>query len=86
MATPPQFFHWRTHSGSECDLILERDGRFYPIEIKSNSHPSKNDARGIIAFKRHHPSLRVERGLILAPTEDAYPVAEDIWVIPWDLL
>ncbi|HLB42845.1 MAG TPA: DUF4143 domain-containing protein, partial [Gammaproteobacteria bacterium] len=35
MATSPQFYHWRLHSGAEVDLILERDGKFYPIEIKA---------------------------------------------------
>src|SRR3989338_4598965 len=29
-------YFWRTHAGSEIDLVLERDGRLQAIEIKSN--------------------------------------------------
>ncbi|NGX60859.1 MAG: hypothetical protein K940chlam9_00331 [Chlamydiae bacterium] len=85
-STPPQFYHWRIHSGAECDLLLERDGKFYPLEIKGKSHPSKKDARGIETFRQSHPHLNVQRGLILSTAEEAYPVTEHDWVVPWDMV
>jgi uncharacterized protein len=45
MAMPPHMYHWRTYSGTECDLLLERDGKFYPIEIKAKTRPTRKDAR-----------------------------------------
>ena len=27
-------YHWRTYGGAEVDIIIEYDGRFYPIEVK----------------------------------------------------
>jgi predicted AAA+ superfamily ATPase len=81
----PNIYHWRSHGGAEVDLLLERDGKLYPIEVKSSSHPSRKDARGVQAFRETYPRLRIEKGLILAPTDRVYQVSEDTWVMPWDL-
>lgn len=85
ISTPPRFYHWRLHSGAECDLILERDGKFYPIEIKAKSRPNRGDARGLVAFREKHSELNVQKGLIIAPAQEAYAVTENDFVIPWDL-
>jgi predicted AAA+ superfamily ATPase len=84
ISTPPKFYHWRLHSGAEVDLILERDGKFYPIEIKAKSKVSSVDARNINAFRKLYPHLNVQKGLIIAPTENKYAVTADDWVVPWD--
>ena len=65
MPTPPSIYHWRAHSGAECDLILERDGRFYPIEIKAKTRPSRSDAKGIATFRKEHHSLNVFLQILL---------------------
>ena len=72
------------HSGAEVDLILERDGKFYPIEIKATSKPTASDARNIAIFRKHYSHLNVQKGLIVAPSENSYPITENDWVIPWD--
>ncbi len=84
--TPPRLYHWRLHSGAECDLILERDGVFYPIEIKAKTRPSSHDARGITAFREKHSHLKVEKGIILAPSEESYAVTEHVMTVPWDIV
>ena len=85
IATSPQFYHWRLHSGAEIDLILERDGKFYPIEIKATSKPSLSDARNMETFRKLYPHLNVQKGMIIAPSENKYPVTEHDWVLPWDI-
>lgn len=72
-------------SGAECDLLLERDGQFFPIEIKANSNPSRKDARGIELSKAAYPNLNIQKGLIIAPTKTVYAVTKDVIVVPWDL-
>ena len=84
--TPPHFYHWRLHSGAEVDLILERDGKLYPIEIKATSKPTSSDAKNITTFRKHYTHLNVQKGLIIAPSENRYPVTDQDWVIPWDIL
>ncbi len=83
-STPPNMYHWRAYSGAEVDLILEWNGTFYPIEIKGKSHPAKMDSRGIDSFRQTYPHLKIANGLIIAPTESAYQLTSDVYVLPWD--
>ena len=83
--TPPQMYHWRIHSGHEVDLILERDGMFYPIEIKANTRPSARDASGMQAFRKNYPHLNIQKGLIISPASEKYAVTATDFVIPWDI-
>lgn len=85
MPTPPRLYHWRVYSGAECDLVLERDGKFFPIEIKAKSQISRADVRGFQAFRQTHPNLNVQNGLVIAPVSTLYQVTEQDYVIPWDL-
>jgi len=85
MKTPPKMYHYRMHSGTEIDLILERDGKFYPIEIKSNSRPTKTACRSIQTFRKTHPNLNIEKGLIIAPCEEMYALTDTEYVMPWDI-
>ena len=85
LSTPPQMYHWRTNGGAEVDLLLERDGVFYPVEVKAKSNPSRRDTTGITAFRKTYPNLHVEKGLIIAPTTNILQLSNDDWAIPWDL-
>lgn len=84
MGTPPKLYHWRFHSGAEVDLILEKDGRYFPIEIKAASRPKRSDAQGIQSFRKAYPHLDIAPGLILAPAETSYALTKTDFVLPWD--
>jgi hypothetical protein len=43
-------------------VLQERDGRFYPIEVKLSSQPSRQDTRGIVSFRENYPKLKLRRG------------------------
>lgn len=81
----PNLYHWRTHGGAEVDLLLERDGRFYPLEAKANSRPTRGDTTGMTAFRKTYPGLKVEKGLVIAPAEGMVRLSENDYAIPWDL-
>lgn len=85
LASPPNVYHWRSAGGAEVDLILERDGKLYPIEIKTKSRPSRADTRGISAFRQTYPNLRIEKGIVIAPTEKVLQISDNDFAIPWDL-
>ncbi len=84
MSPPPMLYHWRSHGGAEVDFIIEKDGVFYPIEVKASSHPTRADASGITAFRKAHPGMTIGPGIIIAPSSTSYPVTENDRVIPWD--
>lgn len=85
LARKAAFHHWRIHSGSEVNLILERDGTLYPIEIKLASRPSRKDTKGIQALRRDYPDRRIAPGLIIAPAENMEQLGENEYAVPWNL-
>jgi uncharacterized protein len=84
LSSSPNIYHWRSHGGAECDLLLERDGILYPIEIKATSRPSRGDTSGLRAFRETYPSLRIAPGLVIAPTERFQQLSEKDYAMPWD--
>jgi predicted AAA+ superfamily ATPase len=81
MATQPACYHWRSHGGAEVDLLLAYNGKLHPIEIKATSHPGKNALRGIRAFRDTYPDHAQDKGLIIAPVEQAYQLDDWTWVV-----
>ncbi len=78
--------HWRSQAGSEVDLLLELDGKFYPIEVKIKSIPNRHDARGILAFRQSYPHLNIMPGLVLHAGSDCYWLGEHAIALPWNAL
>jgi hypothetical protein len=66
------------------DFLLERDGTFFPVEVKAASRPSRGDTSGITAFRKTYPRLRIAKGLVVAPCEAMLPLSEDDFAMPWD--
>jgi hypothetical protein len=84
LAVPPQAYHWRTSGGAEVDLVLERDGKLYPIEVKCKTNLTRADARGLSAFRDTYDSDRVMPGLILYAGSECYRVDEQTIALPWN--
>ena len=71
---------WRTKEGHEVDLIIEEEGRLFPIEIKMSMTPDMNVARGILQLKKL--SDNVSKGAIVCMAESEYPLNREINIIP----
>lgn len=84
--TPPQAYHWRTGAGAEVDLVLERDGKLYPIEVKCKTHLAREDTRGLRAFRETYPRAQIMRGLILYAGPECRRVDENTTALPWNAL
>jgi len=83
LAMPPDVMHWRTVGGAKVDLLLERDGTLFPIEVKGKSHPNGHDARGLRAFRETYPNERIGVGMIVHAGEELYRLDENTWAVPW---
>ena len=79
-------YHWRSHGGAEVDLVLERSGRLYPIEIKAKSRPNKSDTAGLQAFRATYPSAQIAPSLVLHAGEETYPIDRQTLAISWKAL
>ena len=79
-----QFHHWRTNAGAEVDLIIERDGMFFPIEFKAKTNPTRGDARGILQFTKDYPGLKVQKGLVIHGGTEIIPLGSHAMAVPWN--
>ncbi len=79
----PNMYHFRSYGGAEVDLVLEMDGTLYPIEIKAKSNPTRNDGRGIGAFRECFPKEKIGPGLIICAVEKPVRLAEQLVAAPW---
>lgn len=85
LSPAPRLHHWRSAGGAEVDLLLERDGRFFPIEVKGKTKVSRSDARGITAFREAYPKLEVAPGLVVCLCERVEWLNGSEAALPWDL-
>jgi predicted AAA+ superfamily ATPase len=79
----PGMYHYRSIGGAEVDLVLELNGRLFPIEVKSKVHPSKKDAGGIKSFRAAFPNENIAMGLLVCATARPYRISEHVMAIPW---
>lgn len=86
LARKAQVHHWRAHSGSEVDLLLERDGMLYPIEVKMGSRLSRKDTRGIQSLRTNYPATQIAPGLVIGPVERFESLSESDFAAPWDMI
>lgn len=66
---------YRSSSGAEIDLVLEKGRKKIAIEIKSSSAPSLTQGY-FEALKVIQP----EEAFVLAPVDTSFPLKNDIWV------
>ncbi len=86
LAMVPNLYHFRACSGAEVDLVLELNGKLYPIEIKAKSNPTRKDARGFAAFRECFPKENIHDGLIICAIEQLQKLSENVIAIPWWLI
>jgi len=82
--TIPHAYHWRTAGGAEVDLLLEANGILYPIEMKAKSVLSKQDLRGLQAFRLTYPEKNIAPGLIIYAGRTAYLLDSHTLALPWN--
>ncbi len=71
---------WRTKEGHEVDLIIEEEGKLFPVEIKMSMTPDMNMAKGIQQLNKL--SNNVNKGAIVCLAESEYPLNREINIIP----
>ena len=69
----PSFY--RTSSGTELDLILEKAGKTIALEIKASTSPKPS--RG---FWNGIKDIQASKKYIIAPVEKAYPIQNGVIV------
>jgi len=76
----PALYYWRSRGGPEVDLIVERNGKIYPFEVKSTSTvTSKSSA----SLKKWLEISGRKEGRIIADIGEIMPVVPGVTALPW---
>ncbi len=73
-------FFYRTASGVEVDLIIERSGKIEAYEIKFTKTLSRDMAQSLNLFASEH---KVEKSTVLSLQEKKTPLMEGIYAEHW---
>jgi predicted AAA+ superfamily ATPase len=82
---PPVWF-WRTASGDEVDLVLERDGRFVLMECKFAEMVGEAELKGIRRFRDHYGASSVAAAYVVCRTRQSYPLGREAVAVPLEQL
>jgi len=82
----PNWYHWRTAAGAEVDLVIEKNGKLYPIEAKCKTNLSKGDLSGLRAFRETYPKEKVMPALVIYAGKELFKLDEETTAIPWNLI
>jgi predicted AAA+ superfamily ATPase len=83
LPTVPAFYHFRQHSGAEVDVVVEINGRLFPVEIKASSSVGARDAVSIRAFQDKN-GQRAGPGLVIYAGERVLRLGENCLAVPFD--
>jgi predicted AAA+ superfamily ATPase len=72
----------RTKAGAEVDFIIERQGKFTPIEVKWTDNPSLADARHLLTFLGEHPK-QAKHGYIICRCKAPLRLHGKVTSLPW---
>ncbi|MBW1690663.1 MAG: DUF4143 domain-containing protein, partial [Deltaproteobacteria bacterium] len=78
----PELYYWRSKAGVEVDLIIDRNGRLYPIEIKATSTLFPGHAESLNRWRALAGDL-ASAGIIVANLSETVRL-KDCQAIPWE--
>ena len=81
---PPVYF-WRTSTGSEVDIIVDRGGKLIPLEVKLTATPHPPMAKGILGL-REALGDRVAPGYVVHPGDSRLPLGPGVTSLPFSVL
>ena len=83
--TDPPLYYYRDKEKNEIDLIIEEGGKLYPVEIKTTTDPNKSMVLPFAVLKRI-PDKIIAEGAIVCLAKEVLPFAENLWIIPVDMI
>ena len=76
--------YYRDSNHREIDLIISAESTYHPIEIKMSAEPQKD------AIKHFHVlddiNLNIGKSYVICQTPIAYPLSENTYAIPWQMI
>jgi len=76
---PHEVFFWATHQGAEIDLVFNKGGQMYGVEIKRQDAP-----RMTPSIKHALEDLKLECIAVIYPGQRRYSIHKQVDVVPFD--
>jgi predicted AAA+ superfamily ATPase len=81
----PELFYWKPKSGdAEVDFVVRSSQNTIGIEVKSSDQVDFGDTRSMREFLKTHPEA--SKGIIVYAGSKVYPIATNIYAVPWGLI
>lgn len=78
----PEIFYWKSKAqAAEVDFVVCSGNNILGIEVKSSTQITFGDTRQLREFLNSHP--QVSKGIIVYGGSRVYPVASNIYAVPW---
>ena len=79
----PNLYFFRDENNNEIDLLIFKNGKFYPVEIKKHATPGKSDIGAFKIFEKIEP---LGYGCEICLTQDLQPLSPEATAISvWDI-
>lgn len=80
--TAPELFYWKSKAEDrEIDFVIYSVNNAVGIEVKSSGQVTFGDTRPMRNFLKSHPE--VSKGIIVYTGNKIYPIATNIYAVPW---
>ena len=75
-------FFWRDNTGNEIDLLIERAGELWPVEMKSGATFQRDWLRGLHTWARHAAAARQGSPMLISAAPGHF-VQEGVAAVHW---
>jgi len=79
----PDLFFWRSHDGLEVDLLIQLQGKIYPVEIKITATPTLQHLAPLNKFKEIIGNDAAETGLLVCKVKQKTILPNNNIALPW---
>ena len=81
----PDIYFYRDSDGKEIDLLIYKDNKYYPIEIKKHSTPKLSDISAFSTFKKLS-GVNIGYGCEICLTPDLQPLSPTVMAMSiWNI-
>lgn len=75
-------YFWRSHDGTEVDLLIQAGGKINAVEIKMTATPTSNHAAPLKRFTEVSGELCGQQ-IIACCVAEEMPITRNIKAVPW---
>jgi predicted AAA+ superfamily ATPase len=76
----PPVYYYRDTDGKKIDLLIEKNGTLYPIEIKKSANPGRKAVKNFSVIEKTG-RIRGEGGVVCL-YHDVAPIDKNNWIFP----